>query len=274
LLARDWFASLPFFADSLTVSRGMMSYFKPSIEARLEKVREQQGIAADIWPLLMIPESQLGEDRILKTRKAWAGKLEEFMQRGMRISAGDFRLLTRHPVHGENLRGLVLMIQSSDATRFDALPFELADGDFVSIAHPLMIDERLRGEWTARLASEGRVPPFDQWKGAGEAPRLDVNGLSANPADLMLHLEVRGWRRGRADSNGLIRWHAKMFPDLAVRAVVEYSGIPTIYGGRWGLQTITDCGFESESTEQRLDKEKVSPIVVGAVIADLAGLKR
>jgi hypothetical protein len=274
LIARDWFAALPFFADALAVPRSMMSYFKSSIEARLEKLCEQQGVAADIWPLLMIPESQLAEDRIAKTRQAWIPKLKEFMQRGMRISTRDFRLLTRHPVHVENLRGLVLMIQSSDATCFDVLPLELADGDFVSIAHPLMVGERQRKEWTARLAREGRVAPFDQWKGAGEARLLDISGISANPADLMLHLESRGWRRGRPNSDGVIRSHARMFPDLAVRAVVEYSGIPTTYGGRWSRQTITSCAFESESTGQRLEQGKVSPIIVGAVMEDLAGLKQ
>jgi hypothetical protein len=274
MLARDWISALPFFAEVLAGPSGMVRYFNTGIEQRLEKLRVDQNVAADIWPLLMIPESQLAGDALAKARKASAAKLQEFMTRGLRIGARDFGLLCKHAAHEENLRGLVLMIQSGDAMRFEILPYDLAPGDFVSIAHPLLVQEEQRREFSARLAREGRVPPFDQWKGAGAAPKLNLDGLRANPADLMLHLEARGWRRGRPSGEGMIASHSKTFPDLALRAIVEYTGIPTIYGGRWGLQAITGCGFENEFTGQRLSAEKVNPIVLSAVIEDLAGLKQ
>jgi hypothetical protein len=90
----------------------------------------------------------------------------------------------------------------------------------------------------------------------------------------MLHLEARGWRRGRPSNSGVIGSHSKMFPDLAVKAVVEYTGIPTTYGARWSVQTITGCGFENESMGKRMEVERVNPIAVSAVMEDLAGLKK
>ncbi len=273
MLARDWRSALPFFTEALLATRRLTGYFTSHVETRLEQVRVQQGIAPDAWELLTIPESQLAPERIAKTREVWAAKLEEFMQRGLRITARDFRFLAEHPAHGENLRGLVLMVHLGNSTRLDAWPFQLGDSELVSIAHPLLLSKPERGEWKARMAREGRAAPFDQWKDEGKVSRLDLKGLGANPADLMLHLEARGWRRGRPGGDGVIRSHWKLFPDLQVRAMVHYTGIPTAYGGRWNRQTITGCGFENESTGSNVETERVSPIAVSVVMEDLAGLK-
>jgi hypothetical protein len=273
LLARDWRSAVPFFTEALLATRNLNGYFKSHVEERLETVRVQLGVSSEIWELLSIPESHLAPERIAKTRQVWAAKLEEFMRREVRMNAKEFRLLTEHPAHGENLRGLVVMVHSKDSTRLDAWPFQLGDGDLASIVHPLLLEPREREEWKARMASEDRVAPFDQWKDAGKTPRLDLDGLTANPSELMLHLEARGWRRGRAGVDGMIRSHSKQFPDIQLLAVVQYTGIPNRYGGRWSRQIITGCAFENESTGSSVETARVSPIVVSVVMEDLAGLK-
>jgi hypothetical protein len=271
LLAQDWLSTLPLFAQAIA-PRALHSHYKNQIEPRLDQFREQQGIAADTWELLMIPEPEFAPERIGKSRASWAAKLEELMRRGVRLSARDFRRLADHPIHGENLRGLILMIQHEDSTRIDAWPFALGDKDTVSIAHPSLLDPREHDQWTARMIREGRVAPFDQWNGAGKPLKVDVTGLGADPSDLMLHLETRGWHRGRPGRDGVIRSHWKPFSDLSLRAVVEYPGIPTKYGGGWSFQTVTNCRFEQE-TGERIENERVSPIAVSVVRDDLEGLK-
>jgi hypothetical protein len=279
LLAQDWLLSLPLFAQALSGSGTLQSYFKGQIEARLEEFRVRQGIAVETWELLMIPESEFSAERLAAARVKWAGKLEEFMRRGVRFGGRDFRLLAEHPVHGENLRGLLLMWHTDGpidnrsagcqpAPQTWVWPFAVGDADEVSIAHPLFLDPREREAWAARIEGEGRVPPFDQWTGAGKRAELDLNGIGANPADLMLHLEARGWHRGRPGADGVIRSHSKLFSDLSQRAVIEYSGIPTKYGGRWSFQTVTGCRFECEKSDV------ASPIAVSVVIDDLEGLRR
>jgi hypothetical protein len=274
MLADDWVLNLPLFAQALYVSRELNSYFAPPIETRLEALRKQQAIAPDTWELLMIPQSQFSPERIEKSRAKWAEKLEELMRRGVRFSAGDFRLLVNHPMHAGNLAGLLLLVHREESSRTELWPCALADDETVSIAHALFLNPKERDMWTARMARENRVPPFDQWKGAGRTPHIDLEGIGANPSELMLHLEARGWRRGRTGADGVIRSHWKAFPDMSLRVVVEYPGIPTKYGGHWSFQVIESCRFEQELSGEPLEVEKASPIAVSEVMDDLDGLRQ
>jgi hypothetical protein len=265
LLEDDWLAALPFVTESLRPRQGLISYLRPQIERRLERVRTEQDIGPDVWELLTIPQWQMDSQSMGESRKVWVSKFEEFMQRGLRFSARDFRWLIEHPIHGDILKALVLQVHSSGATRLAAWPFPLSDADFVSVAHPMCLDPAERERWP-------REAPFDQWKGSGEAPKLDWAGLTSAPADLMLHLEAHGWRRGIPGADGVIRSHRKFFSDLGQRAVLEYTGIPTAYGGRWSRQTITACRFEHEDSGAPV--QQANPIAASVVKNDLEGLRK
>jgi hypothetical protein len=269
LLQRDWLDGISLVAElGVYEQRGPFLIY---IRRQVEKIREREGVPPEVWDLLLAsPDSNLA----VKKRGASISPLEAFMQRGVQFTARDFRLLAEHSIYRKDIHGLVLTVYSKTGSREDLWPCELADENAVSITHPATIGEEEQGSWKARLAREGRVAPFDQWKGGGKPRSIEIAGITLQPSDLMLQLESRGWQRGRRDTGGLIRGHTKHFPDLNLRAIVEYAGIPTAFGGRWTPQSIERVRFESETSGEELDRASVSPIALTAVAEDLEALRR
>jgi hypothetical protein len=265
LLQRDWLKGI------LLVAELGINEQQRSIQRHVEKIREREGVPQEVWDLLLAwPDSDQG----VKKRRASISPLHALMQRGVHFTARDFRLVAEHSIYRKDIQGLVLTVYSKIGSREGLWPLELADDDAVSITHPATIDEQQRESWKGHLVREGRVAPFNQWEEAGKSASIHFDGIALSPSDLLLRLESRGWQRGRRDTAGVIRRHCKLFPDLHLRAIVEYSGIPTTFGGRWTRQSIERVRFESETSGEELDHARVSPIALTAVAGDLEELRR
>ncbi len=254
--------ALPAVAKTWTsLERYMMKHLEPNYDG----LRQSAGISKAAWDLLLYPW-EASADR----RKKAIGEFSSMVEKGTTMPVADWKLLTTHPVHAEVVNNLVLAIEGGGF--FTPPDWPTSEGS-ISIAHPSMLSETQITEWKARIPK----PTFDQWKASKQATlKLDPVGLTAQPAELLLHLEACGWIRGRAGrEDGCIRTHTKTFPDIGVTAEIEYGdGVPTKPGGRWKPQTIRAYRFYRQSHGTVVAANEVHPIALASVMADLAPLQK
>ena len=70
----------------------------------------------------------------------------------------------------------------------------------------------------------------------------------------------------------MFQFHGRPFPELGVRAVIRYTGIPLTHGEEWPDQSVLECFFTAD--RQQISLSQVSPIAISAVLADLEALGR
>jgi hypothetical protein len=149
---------------------------------------------------------------------------------GFAFTAEEFRACARR--YESWLPGLVFEIRApGQAPRWAAAPFEIEDGAEYSVAHPATTPKEHQ--------SEGG--PFDQW--AIDTGRVEWAGRPVSPVRLLLKLEAREWRRTPPGVDGCLRRHERPFPDLGLRAILEYDGLP-LRDGDWRAQTIRAIRYE------------------------------
>ena len=214
---------------------------------------------------------------------AQRARLERAMLTGRlwRQETFDCRI-ARHPVMAPLAAGLVWGC-FDDAGRL-LLPFVIAsNGDYpappsdasVGIVHPAHLAPEDLVHWKEESAK--LKAPFPQFgpparvlsheeTQADQITRLPATTMSA--ARLLIRLEALGWQRPKAATR--LEFHTRAFDGLGVTAVIRYTGIPLVYPGEWGDQSIVSCHFENR--QKQLPLLRVSPIAISAVLADLETL--
>lgn len=221
--------------------------------------RDDAGVAArsqEAWKLL--------RKQVADIAKIQAARLESAMVTGRSWSTADFRaFLVEHPLQRHLTRLLVLgawhgddgprtfrLTEEGDLADAQDEPFELDDGDRVTVVHPLQLSDEERAAWGEMLADYEIVPPFPQLGRSIhdlEPDELDERDLKRYakakvPAVTLVGiLERTGWLRGPALDNGIFSVHTRPFEHADVTAVVEYEGIPMGYMVDWDDQAIEHC---------------------------------
>jgi hypothetical protein len=162
----------------------------------------------------------------------------------------------------------------------------------VGVVHPLELSDAERSRWGEVMSDYEIVSPFPQLgrevysleTGEGKADELKrFHELKLYAPTLVFTLEKLGWIRGEAMDAGCFDEHSKQFPAADVTAVVGYDG--TVGMGyidpdeMLTTKSVHFCpGMRAPSgygwgSKKKLKLEKVPPIVISEVIADLQVLK-
>ena len=252
-----------------------------AFEAGMAALVSRLGLApadAEAWS---VPDNA-DPDETPVLRVAQVSRLRDAMLWGRRWSVDTFeRRIVRQPVVGPLAAGLVWGYFDDAGRLLRAFPIAPGREDSppagasVGIVHPghLPADEVAR--W--RRLAEDLHPPFAQWDlpaqalspeeiASGRFARLP--GRTFSPTELLCRLEALGWQRPRTRTK--LEYHTRPFPNLGVRAVIRYSGIPVAYGGEWSEQSIQACYFEADRGPVPLSQ--VGRQAIGAVLADLEAL--
>jgi hypothetical protein len=220
---------------------------------------------------------------IVKFRQAQARRLQKAMLTNRRWTVAMFdRRIVRQPVIAPLAAGLVWGYYNQAGQLIQ--PFVIGPGfeypappagASVGVVHPVHLPSTEAAHWRER--AKALKAPFDQWSVPAHnlstedlqrdrVPRLPDIKLPA--ATFLCRLEALGWQRTK--DRTLFQFHRRPFPELGVRAVIRYTGIPLTYGAEWPDQSILECFFTSD--RQPVPLSQVNPIAISAVLADLQAL--
>jgi hypothetical protein len=160
-------------------------------------------------------------------------------------------------------------------SEYPAAPAGASAGASVGIVHPVHLPAPEATRWRKR--ANHLNAPFEQWNVAAQVlspeelkgdriPRLP--GIKLPAATLLCRLEALGWQRTK--DRTMFQFHGRPFPELGVRAVIRYTGIPLTHGEEWPDQSVLECFFTAD--RQQISLSQVSPIAISVVLADLEAL--
>jgi hypothetical protein len=222
-------------------------------------------------------------DEIEEFSKDQSARLQKAMLTARRWTAAMFdRRVVHQSIVGPLAGGLVWGYFDSQGKLQQAfligpdLSYPAApEGVTVGIVHPAHMTATEAAKWRKRAAE---LPvPFEQWNlpvRALSAQKLEGDLILSLPAanlpaaTLMCRLEEMGWTRPKGGK--MLKFHARLFPEFGMGAIIEYTGIPLTYGGEWTEQKIEACFFAAHN--KRIPLAKVSPIAISTVLADLEAL--
>jgi len=236
-----------------------------------------------------------------------ASRLENAMVTGRRWSPEDFEtLLVRHPLMTHLVQKLIWAAYDAKGKRTATFriteerdyadvkdnPYDLANVAQVGIVHALDLTPDERAAWGEVLSDYEIVTPFPQLGREvyslepGEESQTELkrfSELKLVAPTLVFTLEKLGWTRGCAMDGGCFDEHSKQFPGADVTAVVTYEGnVAMGYidpDEMLTLGTVIFCkGMREpncfgEGLDKKVALNKVPPIVISEVLADMHVLK-
>ena len=254
-----------------------------------------------------VAEWKLLKKQIKEVATIQAGRLEQAMVTGRRWNVEDFEtLLVRHPLMTHLVQKLIWggfdargqrvvtfrVTEERDFADPDDNALQLDQVAAVGVVHPLELSDAERARWGEVLSDYEIAAPFPQLgravyalePGEGSAEELPrFCELKLYAPTLVFTLEKLGWIRGEAMDGGCFDEHSKQFPAAGVTAVVGYDGNVSMgyidANEMLTTKSIHFCaGMRAPSgygwgSKAKLTLDKVSPIVISEVIADLQVIK-